>query len=118
MSGGVDSSAVAYLIKNFDSLMTIEIALELLHCHNQARKYFVLPKFFSLENIETKISSFGIKCEPSTLSPPPSILQYKAKAPLTSDSRGNERIIAVYHTDYLNKNNWTWNNSPWPWEVM
>lgn len=22
------------------------------------------------------------------------------------------------NSNYLNKNTWTWNNSPWPWEVM
>lgn len=22
------------------------------------------------------------------------------------------------NSNYLNKNNWTWKNSPWPWEVM
>ena len=22
------------------------------------------------------------------------------------------------NSEYLNKNNWTWNNSPWPWEVI
>lgn len=93
-----------YLLKNFVLLMAMDVGLATLHCHNTARKYFVLPKSFSEQKVERKITRFGKKYEPSAISPRPETLRYKSKAPITIYSSGIEKIIATYHIDFLDKN--------------
>ena len=93
-----------YLIKNFMLLMAMDIGLATLHCNNTARKRFALPKSFSVKNAENRISKFGKQYSPIAISPKPHLLQYNSNAPLTIYSSGIEKVIAVYHIDLLDKN--------------
>ena len=101
---GLAVGLLIYLIKNFVLLMAMDVGLAMLHCHNTARKSFALPKSFSVQKIERKITSFGKECEPKAVSPRPETLRYKSNAPITIYSSGIEKIIATYHIDFLNKN--------------
>ena len=93
-----------YIIKNFALLMAMDLGLAMLHCHNTARKHFVLPQSFSEQKIARKIARFGKKYEPSVISPRPEMLRYRSSAPLTTYSSGIEKIIATYRIDFLDKN--------------
>lgn len=92
-----------FIIKNFVLLFMMDMGLAVLHCHNTARKRFALPKSFSVEKTDKKISRFGKKCKPTAISPSPETLRYKSKAPMTVYSSGIEKIIATYHVDFLDK---------------
>ncbi len=95
-----------YLIKNFVLLMAMDIGLATLHCNNTARKRFVLPRSFAIKKIENRILKFGKQYSPIAISPKPHLLQYKSNAPLTIYSSGIEKIIAVYHIDFLDKSHY------------
>ena len=43
---GLAVGLLIYLLKNFVLLMAMDVGLAMLHCHNTARKHFVLPKSF------------------------------------------------------------------------
>ena len=101
---GLAVGLLIYLIKNFVLLMAMDVGLAMLHCHNTARKQFVLPRSFSAKKVEKRISRFGQKCEPIAISPRPETLRYKSHAPMTIYSSGIEKIIATYHIDFLDKN--------------
>lgn len=92
------------IFKNFALLMTVDTALAMIHCNSTARKWFVLPKSFSVEKAERKISKFGKEYEPTISSPYPKTLRYKSNAPITIYSKGIEKIVITYHTEFLNKN--------------
>ena len=101
---GLAVGLLIYLLKNFVLLMAMDVGLAMLHCHNTARKHFVLPKSFSEQKVERRITRFGKKYEPSALSPRPETLRYKSNAPITIYASGIEKIIATYHIDFLDKN--------------
>lgn len=101
---GLAVGLLIYLIKNFVLLMAMDIGLAMLHCHNTARRQFVLLRSFSAQKVEMRISRFGQKCEPIAISPRPETLRYKSNAPMTIYSSGIEKIIATYHIDFLDKN--------------
>ena len=101
---GLAVGLLIYLLKNFVLLMAMDVGLAMLHCHNTARKHFVLPESFSEQKVERRINRFGKKYEPSAISPRPKTLRYKSNAPITIYSRGIEKIIATYHIDFLDKN--------------
>jgi len=101
---GLAVGLLIYLIKNFVLLMAMDVVLAVLHCHNTARKQFVLPQSFSDKKVEKRISRFGQKCEPIATSTRPETLRYKSNAPMTIYSSGIEKIIATYHIDFLDKN--------------
>lgn len=101
---GLAVGLLIYLIKNFVLLMAMDVGLAMLHCHNTARKRFVLPQSFSVQKAEKRISRFGKKCDPIAISPRPEVLQYKSNAPITIYSSGIEKVIATYHIDFLDKN--------------
>ena len=100
---GLAVGLLVYLIKNFVLLMAIDVGLAMLHCHNTARKQFVLPQSFSAKKVEKRISRFGQKCEPIAISPRPETLRYKSHAPMTIYSSGIEKIIATCHIDFLDE---------------
>lgn len=95
-----------YLIKNFAFLMAMDIGLAVLHCHNSARKCFVLPPFFSVQKVEKRISQFGKKYEPITISSYPKTFQYKSKTSIIGSAKRVEKIILTYHTEFLDKNSY------------
>ena len=101
---GLAVGLLIYLLKNFVLLMAMDVGLAMLHCHNTARKQFVLPQSFSAKKVEKRISRFGQKCEPIAISPRPETLRYKSNAPMTIYSSGIEKIVATYHIDFLDKN--------------
>lgn len=98
---GLAVGLLIYLIKNFALLMAMDFGLAMLQCHNTARKHFVLPKSFSAQKTERKITHFGKKYEPTAVSLRPEVLQYKSNAPMTIFSSGIEKVIATYHIDFL-----------------
>ena len=93
-----------YLIKNFMLLMAMDMGLATLHCNNTARKRFALPLSFAVKKVENRILKYGKPCSPIAIVPSPHMLQYKSNAPLTIYSSGIEKVIAVYHIDLLDKN--------------
>ena len=95
---------LVYLIKNFVLLLAMDIGLATLHCNNTARKRFALPLSFAVKKVENRILKFGKPCSPIAIVPSPHMLQYKSNAPLTKYSSGIEKVIAVYHIDLLDKN--------------
>ncbi|MBQ7034345.1 MAG: hypothetical protein IJN34_01260 [Clostridia bacterium] len=101
---GLAVGLLIYLIQNFVLLMTMDVGLAMLHCHNTARKRFSLPQSFSVQKTEKKISRFGEKAEPIAILPRPETLRYKSKAPITIYSSGIEKVIATYHIDFLDQN--------------
>ena len=100
---GLAVGLLVYLIKNFVLLMAMDVGLAMLHCHNTARKHFVLPKSFSEQKVAREFTRLGKKYEPSAISPRPETLRYKSNAPMTIYSSGIEKIIATYHIDFLDK---------------
>lgn len=101
---GLAVGLLIYLLKNFVLLIAMDVGLAMLHCHNTARKHFVLPKSFSEQKVERRITRFGKEYEPTAVSPRPETLRYKCNAPITIYSSGIEKIIATYHIDFLDKN--------------
>ena len=95
---------VFYIIRNFALLMSMDIELALLHCQNTARRQFDLPRFVSITTIEKRLSRFGRGYEPTSIYPKPAALRYKFNSPLTIYTSGIERVVLVYHTDFLDKN--------------
>jgi hypothetical protein len=100
---GLAVGLLIYLLKNFVLLMAMDVGLAMLHCHNTARKHFILPESFSEQKVERRINRFGKKYEPSAISPRPETLRYKSNAPITIYSSGIEKIIATYRIDFLDK---------------
>jgi len=101
---GWSIGSLVFLIKNFIVLMTVEVGLTMPHCLNTARKRFVLPPSFSVQEVERKLSHFGEGCEPCAISPQPTMLRYKSDAPAKIYSSGIEKVVATYDVDYLDKN--------------
>ena len=101
---GFGVGLLIYILKNFVLLMAMDVVLAMLHCHNTARKHFVLPKSFSEQKVERRINCFGKGCEPTAIFPRPDTLRYKSNAPITIYSSGIEKIVATYHIDFLDKN--------------
>lgn len=93
-----------HLIKNSFLLIAMDASLASLHCYNTARKHFSLPESFEVQKIEKKISRFGESCDPIGVFLCPQMLRYKSNAPKTIYSSGIEKIIATYHTDFLDNN--------------
>jgi len=100
---GLAVGLLIYLLKNFVLLMAMDVGLAMLHCHNTARKHFILSESFSEQKVERRINRFGKKYEPSAISPRPETLRYKSNAPMTIYSSGIEKIIATYRIDFLDK---------------
>lgn len=96
--------ALVYFFKNIGLLFGMDTILALLHCRNTARKRFVLPKNFSEQILERRLSRFGKKCEPVSHTPMMKTLRYKYKYPFTVYSSGIEIIISSYAIDYLDRN--------------
>ncbi len=95
--------AIIYLFKNLMILMAMDMGLAMLHCNNTARKQFALPKSFTNERMEKKVCRFGKAYPAATIQPQPSILRYKMHTPAAIYSSGIEKVVTVYHTDYLDK---------------
>ena len=100
---GLAVGLLIYLIKNFVLLMAMDVGLAMFHCHNTARKYFALPKSFSTQKVERRITRFGKKYEPTAIFLRPETLRYKSNAPITIYSSGIEKVIATYHIEFLDK---------------
>ncbi|MBO7303375.1 MAG: hypothetical protein J6U68_04230 [Clostridia bacterium] len=100
---GLVVALLIYMVKNYMLLMAMDIGLATLHCRNTARRRIALSRSFSIEKVEKRISRFGTQYSPTAISPPPHMLRYKSNAPWTIYSSGIEKIIAVYHIDFLDK---------------
>ena len=94
---------LVYLINNFVLIMAVDSTLTMLHCQNTARKRFVIPKGFSVQKVNGRLSRFSKACVPSDIAPKPEILRYKSCAPMTVYSSGIEKIIVTYSVDNLDK---------------
>jgi len=92
---------IVYIFKNFVLLMGMDIELAMLHCNNTARTQFKLPKHRRIKRIERRLSSFGRGYEPVVMTPVPSAVRYNCKSSMTVYSKGTERVVLTYHTDFL-----------------
>jgi hypothetical protein len=101
---GLVIGLLVYIFANIALLTVMDIMLAMIHCHNTARKQFVLPMSFSVENTERKISRFGHDCVPTKNNHPPYILRYKSSFPVSTNSSGIDKVVATYHVDLLNRN--------------
>lgn len=94
---------IYYLIKNFILLMGMDLFLAMLHGYNTARRQYPLPKVATEEKILRRVRRFGKACPCHSAKPLPIALQYKASASMLIYASGIEKIIAVYHTPFLDK---------------
>ncbi len=94
---------IYYLIKNFILLMGMDLFLAMLHGYNTARRQYPLPKAATEEKILRRVRRFGKACPYHSAKPQPMTLQYKASASMLIYASGIEKIIAVYHTPFLDK---------------
>ena len=95
---------IVYHIKNFVLLMAMDISLATLHCHNTARKRFLLSRSFSVQRVQRRISRYGKNQPQITTLPLPHSIRYKSNAPMTIYSSGIEKVLITYHIDFLDKN--------------
>lgn len=101
---GLPIAFLVYVFKNFAVLMSLDVGLAMISCHNKARESFTLKKSFSVKKVEKKLSRYGERCELSSLSPRPNILRYRSCYPITVYFKSIEKIVATYHTEFLDSN--------------
>ncbi len=94
---------IAYMIKNFVVLMSLDMTLALLSCRNTARKIFYLPRSFNSSKVERRAKHFGKGCDPIAVEPRPDLLRYKLKFSQTVYSSGIEMVVASYRVRLLDK---------------
>ena len=92
---------LAYMIKNFIVLMSMDMALATLSCYRTARKQYTLPSGRPAEVIRQSVLRYGTHCDPKPIQPQPCALRYKFSSPMTVYSSGIERVIAAYEVDLL-----------------
>lgn len=92
---------LVYLARNFLVLMTMDLGLAVLSCHQTARTKYFLPGGRDVEAIRRSVLSFGTVCEPMAIRPQPSALQYKFSHSWTIYAKGIERVVAAYEIDSL-----------------
>ncbi len=94
---------VFYIMKNFVTLMMLDMALATYACYRDARKQYVLPPKATKDKIFRRILSYGINCDVTYKNPEPIALRYKFSSPVTIYNSGIERVIAVYETGFLDR---------------
>ena len=94
---------VIYIMKNFVALMMLDMALATYACYTDARKQYVLPPDVTKDKICRRILRYGTKCQATYKNPEPLALRYKFSSPVTVYNSGIERVIAVYETDFLDR---------------
>ena len=92
-----------WLIRNAGFLLSVDIILAGLAADKAARERFVLTDAFSAAGAERRLSRFGRQGEPVRCATPPEILRFRSRASLTIYSYAVEKTVAVYHTDYLDR---------------
>lgn len=92
---------LVYLFHNFMTLMMMDMALASLSCYRTARTQYTLPSDRTPEAIRHSVLRYGTACEPSPIQPQPRALRYRFSSPMTTYSRGIERVVAAYETDLL-----------------
>ena len=94
---------IYYLFKNFMLLMGMDVFLAILHCNNTARRQYPLPRSATEKKILRRVRRFGKAYPCHSAKPQPDALRYKASASMLIYASGIEKIIAVYHTPFLDK---------------
>ncbi len=94
---------VWYIMKNFATLMMLDMALATYACYRDARKQYVLPPKATKDKIYRRILRYGTKCDATYKNPEPVALRYKFSYPITIYTSGIERVIAVYDVDFLDR---------------
>ncbi len=94
---------VHYIFKNLDLLMGLDLVLAILHCHHIARSRYPLSRRFQANVVEKRIARYGHAFTPQSTSPCPDCLRYTFRAPITIYSSGVVKVVAVYHTEYLDE---------------
>ncbi len=94
---------IAFLFSNLFVLMGMDILLISIQVFNTARRYFSLPRRFSEEKLDRKLSRFGKKYDPLSMSPRPDTLSCKSSAPVTIYSCGIERVVMTFRVELLTK---------------
>ncbi len=98
---GASVGCVAYIFRNFITLMSLDTELAVMSCESTVRTQYDLPSSFSPKKKEKRLSAFGTAYPPSSAQPQPNILQYKLCHPITIYSCGIEKVIASYRIDFL-----------------
>ena len=94
---------IVYLFKNFVLLMSMDLFLAMLHCNNTARRQYPLPSTATEQKILRRVRRFGKAYPCHSAKPQPITLQYKANSSMLIYASGIEKIVAVYHTPFLDK---------------
>ena len=95
-----------YIVRNLVVLMSMDMALALLSCHQTARTRYTLPKNRTPEDIRQAVLDFGKAYAPKQNQPEPAALQYKFSSPFTYYTCGIERVVAAYETELLESENY------------
>ncbi len=98
---GIGLAGIIWLFKNFLILMVIDITLACYSGICRARTVYSLPARRTASRIEKRISRFGKAVAPMSLQPQPRVLRYHLGHSQTVYASGIEKVIATYHTDYL-----------------
>ncbi len=98
---GIGLADILWLFKNFLILMTVDMTLACYSGICRARTSYPLPVLSTPSRIEKRISRFGKAVAPSPLQPQPRLLRYRLGHSQTIYASGIEKVIATYHTDYL-----------------
>lgn len=94
---------IIYIIKNFAVLMSLDLCFATMHCMNKARKQYNLPESYSFEKMQRRIARYGKKCKAADYTPCPEELSYRFCKSYTNYEKGNESVVALYRTDYLDE---------------
>ena len=94
---------IYYLFKNFMLLMGMDVFLAILHCNNTARRQYPLPRRATEQKILRRVRRFGKAYPCHSAKPQPKALQYKVNSSMTIYAKAIEKIVAVYHTPFLDK---------------
>lgn len=92
-----------YIWKNLVVLMGMDLYLAMIHCHQTARKFFVLRDSFSSKKAKKRLSHFGRSFSVSSHSPQPEIFRYRKIKSMTMYADHIEKYLLVFCHDFLDK---------------
>lgn len=92
---------VIYIIKNFMVLMSLDLFFATAHCMFKARTQYNLPEAYTFERAKTRVSRYGKRSKPADCKLAPEELTYRFCRSFSNYEKGNESVVAMYQTDYL-----------------
>ncbi len=101
---GLCIALIVYIFRNFAVLMGMDLTLAMLSCWRTAKTQY--PVTCSARTILRRAAHYGTNCAPIPQQPQPEALRYSFSASATVYARGIERVVAVYHVDTLEQENY------------